>query len=522
MIISAPGQHSPMIPVPGLRAATVPALLLLLLFTCLPAGAAAPDGCTAGTGAGPAVFLPDPATGEQYVSGQLIVRFDPARFRDAPEMQAYENVVHERTGAQVLREFNTTTLPGLQLLRLPPSLSVADAKAAYADYPGVLYAEPVYRILPVAGSAGLRTDGWSPRQERGGLIPDDPGFPRQWHLLNSGQPTLSGNGTPGADIRAAEAWEVTRGSEDIIAAVMDTGIDDRDPDLAANIWTDPVTGAHGLNVTGGARDYRTGDSAGHGTEVARILGAVTDNGIGTAGTVPEVRLMALKTFTTGYGDTTTDVDAIDAIQYAGAHGASVICIPWTTGVRSRALEDAIGASPALFVTAAGNAGSDNDAVPRYPASYLLPNLIAVAATDNNDRLAPFSNYGKESVDLAAPGTGIPVYACAAPGAPDPLCGYYTMDGTSAAAPQVAGVAVLVKSVDPRRSGAEIRTDLLAGAQPLPSLNGKVSTAGRLDAYSAVLAAVRAADTAGAVPIMSCRNTGRTYGTGLVLPCGWFR
>ena len=508
-------------PVPCLREAAAPALLLLLILTCLPAGASATDGCTAGSGTGPVVFLTDPATGSQYVFGEAIVRFDPGRFQNDAQMRAYMNATHGRIGAEVLQDFNATTLPGMQLVRLPASLSVAEATAAYAGYPGVRYAEPVYRILPVTESAGLQVAGRSPQQERGGPVPDDPEFPRQWHLRNTGQPALSGNGTPGADIRAAEAWAVTRGSKEIIAAVMDTGIDDSDPDLSANIWTDPVTGSHGLNVTGGTRDCRTGDSAGHGTEVARILGAVTDNGIGTAGTAPEVRLMALKTFTTGYGDATTTADAIDAIQYAGDHGATVICIPWTTAVRSRALEDAIGASPALFVAAAGNAGSDNDAVPRYPASYRLPGLVAVAATDNNDRPAPFSNYGNKSVDLAAPGTGIPVYACAAPGAPDPLCGYYTMDGTSAAAPQVAGVAVLVQSVDPRLTNAEIREILLSGAQPLPSLDGKVSTGGRLDAYRAVAAARDGTgpENSRPAPFIRCTNTGRTSGTGLLLPCG---
>ncbi|PKG31653.1 MAG: hypothetical protein CW742_12265, partial [Methanoregula sp.] len=369
-----------MIPVPRLRATAAPALLLLLILTCLPAGASATDGYTAGAGSGPAVFLSDPATGSQYVSGEMIVRFDPARFQSGAAMRAYGDAVHERIGSQVLRDFGPA-LPGLQLVRLPASLSVADATTAYAGYPGVLYAEPVYRILPVAGSAGLQVAGRSPRQERGGLVPDDPEFPRQWYLRNTGQPGPGGNGTPGADIRAAEAWAVTRGSKDVIAAVMDTGIDDWDPDLAANIWTDPVTGSHGLNVTGGTRDCRTGDPAGHGTEVARILGAVTDNGIGTAGTAPEVRLMALKVFTDGYGDATTTADVIDAIQYAGDHGASVIRIPWITRVASWALEDAIGASPALVVSAAGHRGSDNDAVPRYPASYRLPNLSALPPTD---------------------------------------------------------------------------------------------------------------------------------------------
>ena len=406
-------------------------------------------------------------------------------------------------------------LPGMQLVRLPASLSVPDATTAYRNDPGVLWAEPVYRLLPVTGSAGLQPAVRSPQQGSGPVIPNDPEFSRQWNLRTPARQFSNRTGTAGADIRAPAAWAITRGSPGIIAAVMDTGIDADDPDLAANLWTDPVTGAHGLNVTGGARDNRTGDSAGHGTSTARILGAVTDNGIGTAGVAPEVRLMALKVFTAGYGDATTTADVIDAVQFADTHGVSVICIPWTTRVHSRALEDAIRTSPALVVAAAGNAGSDNDAAPRYPAAYRLPNLIAVAATDQDDALASFSNYGKESVDLAAPGVSIPVYACAEPGTPDPKCGYYVMDGTSAATPQVAGVAVLAESVSPRLTNIQLRDVIHRSAYALPSLTGKVSTGGRLDACAAVLAArnARREMTGRSFPTIRDRlKTDRTSGT----------
>ena len=485
-----------------------------------PAAAASRDSpapALSDTGSG-RVFLNETGTKNQYAAGELIVRFDPARFRTPAEMQAYMDALHARTGAQVIREFNAAALPGLQLVRLPPSLPVPDAAVLYTRDPGVLYAEPEYRILPAAGSAGLQeAKGSAPQQDRMPVIPDDPEFSRQYYLQNTGQDVLNTSGTGGADINATAAWTNSRGSAAVIAGILDTGIDTADPDLAGNIRAGPGTGGAGRNFAGGARDDRVEDRQGHGTAVARILGAVTNNSRGTAGVAWEVRLVALRVFGTGSGDTTTTADLIDAIQYADENNVTVITIAWTTTAGSRALEDAIRASPALFVAAAGNSGSDNDLAPRYPASYRLPNLVAVAATDNTDRLAPFSNYGRESVDLAAPGTGIPVYACADPGAADPRCGYYLMDGTSAAVPQVAGVAVLVKSANPRLTAPELREILRTSAKPLPSLAGKTASGGRLDAYAAVWAAGQAGKpgTAG-LPVTpclpgSCRTSGTATG-----------
>ncbi|MDP3565233.1 MAG: S8 family serine peptidase [Methanoregula sp.] len=490
--------------------------------TAVPVNAPADLPGIAGTGSDPVQFLTDPATGNQYVSNEIIVRYDWSRFRNRDEMQAYLNASHTKNGARVLRHFNATTLPGMQLVRLPASLSVPDAIAAYRKDPAVLWAEPDWRILPVIGSTDLQPAGSSPSPGNALVIPDDPEFSRQYHLRNTGQAILNMSGTPGADINATAAWGITRGSADVTVGIMDTGIDSEDPDLAGNIWTNPATGGHGGNFTGGTRDDRVMDTQGHGTGMARVLGAVTNNSLGTAGVAWDVRLMALKVFTTGYGDSTTTGDVIDAIQFAGENGASVVSISWVSAVDSRAVEDAIRASPALFVVAAGNSGTDNTVTPRYPAAYRLPNLITVAATDQNDALAPFSNYGNDSVDLAAPGVSIPVYACAEPGTVDPKCGYYMMDGTSVAVPQVAGIAVLVKSINPRLTNVQLRDVIRKSVQALPSLAGKTSTGGRLDAYAAVLGAAQAAETTGAVPFMLCRNTGRTSGRGLVLPCDWPR
>ncbi len=258
----------------------------------------------------------------------------------------------------------------------------------------------------------------------------------------------------------------------MIVGIVDTGINTSAPDLAGNLWVNPETGGYGANFTVGADNERVADTAGHGTEVAGVLGAATNNSVGGAGVTWHVRIMALKVFETGGADATTTTDLIHAIRFADANGVSISCFSWISAVKSRALEDVMGASPELFVAAAGNLGTSNDGTPYYPAAYRLPNLITVAATDQNDRLAPFSDYGPASVDLAAPGTGILVYACDDPGNGTVTCGYYHADGTSMAVPQVAGVAALVKSVNPSLTAPQVKNILRTSADVLPSLAGQ--------------------------------------------------
>ena len=156
----------------------------------------------------------------------------------------------------------------------------------------------------------------------------------------------------------------------------------------------------------------------------------------------------------------------------------VINASWTGNGYDRALDDAIataGNAGILFVAAAGNDGTNNDLSPQYPATSNLPNVISVAATDQNDQLARFSCYGASTVDIAAPGVGI--YSTYLNGR------YGTLSGTSMATPHVAGVAALAWSVAPNATVAQIRDAILNGAEPLASLNGKVATGGRLDALN---------------------------------------
>jgi len=252
-----------------------------------------------------------------------------------------------------------------------------------------------------------------------GEVPNDPQFGDQWALNNVGQE----GGQERADLDALEAWQTTKGSEEVVVAVLDTGVDFTHVDLRENIWlrpenvpayTDDELGnfndLNGYNGTNQIADPM--DDNGHGTHCAGIIGAEGDNGEGIAGINWHVKIMPLKFL--GRGGFGSVNDAIEAINYAidrKAHGVNVriISASWGSTMKSKALEDTIraaGDAGILFVAAAGNDSSNNDRRPHYPSNYDLPNVISVAALDRNDQLAGFSNFGTKSVHIAAPGKDI--------------------------------------------------------------------------------------------------------------------
>lgn len=322
---------------------------------------------------------------------------------------------------------------------------------------------------------------------RATATPNDPHFASgmQWSLRN---------GTTARDISAVSAWDVARFASNIVVAVVDSGIRYTHEDLAPNMWRNPgeipnnlvddddngladdVFGINAVNGTGNPMD-----DADHGTHVAGTIGAVGNNGKGVTGVAWNVKLMACKFLAAdGYGFTS---DAVEAIDYARRMGAHVINASFGGEEYSLPLFNAIQQARnagIIFVAAAGNEQLNTDIVPMYPASYGLDNVIVVGASTRSDALDfSYSNYGKKSVDLVAPGTGI--YSTW--GSSDTA--YQSSSGTSMAAPHVAGAAALMKARFTNLTTAQIITRLLASVDVLPGLTNYCKTGGRLNLTKAI-------------------------------------
>ncbi len=375
------------------------------------------------------------------------------------------------------------------------NLDAEEVAAEYRALPEVLYAEPNGQIElepgedAVDGGPGLRPDYVAGADH---AHPSDPMFDDQWSLDNHG----TRGGTQNADISALKAWEKTHGSEKIVVAVLDTGVDYTHRDLINNIWTRPANMPAYIDKELGAFDDTHGfdasdmdgdpmDDNGHGTHCAGIVGAEGDNNDGIAGVNWHVEIMPLK-FLNANGSGSVK-DAIECINYAIARKKAgvnirIISASWGSTMYSRALEDAIkraGEEDILFVAAAGNSSTDNDRRPHYPSSYALPNVLSVAALTRRDELASFSNWGLKSVHVAAPGAEIL--------STWPDNQYEEHSGTSMATPEVSGVAALVLALNPNMPVKDLRERLINATDKLPALSGKVASGGRINAARAVKA-----------------------------------
>lgn len=345
-----------------------------------------------------------------------------------------------------------------------------------------------------------------------GAIPDDPEFVRQWHLRNTGQETAVGTATPGADIDAARAWCIARGSADVVVATLDTGVRFQHPDLAGVIFSNPgeipgngldddhngkVDDVHGWDfedhlVTGGDND--PSDTHGHGTLVAGLIAAPIDDA-GSVGVAPGVTILPVRvlTNTTTSPPSGTHLQVALGISYAVEMGARILNCSFGSASFSSIVSAAVEAARAqqvLVVCGAGNDGVDTDDEPFYPASLTYENVISVAASDPHDGLAEFSNYGLRSVDIAAPGVVVwgSVYRDS-----NPYDLFGAASGTSFATPQVTGALALLESLHPGLEHPTPREALLANVDSLGTFRYVTTSGGRLDVHK-MLAAVSPPDS----------------------------
>lgn len=396
------------------------------------------------------------------VEGELLVRLDKNSSRESLRS------AHAMMGARVVEEFPAL---GWQRVALPKGTSVEEAIKFYERTPGVAAAQPnyVYRI---------------------DNAPNDARYAELYGMTKIGAPA---------------AWNLSTGSPSVVVAVIDTGVKYTHEDLSPNVWTNPgEIAANGIDDDGDGfiddvhgwdfdhNDADPDDDNGHGTHCAGTIGAVGNNALGVVGVNWNVRLLAVKTHDSAGNSTSAKViAAFNYVTMLKARGVNVRVTSNSWGgapeapAFDQALSDAIaaaGAANILNVFAAGNANTDTDAQPFYPASYNVANLVSVAASDQSDNRASFSNFGATSVDLAAPGVNI--LSTSRSDAPN---NYVTLSGTSMAAPHVAGAAALLAAYQPSLSASSLKATLLGTVDQLAQWSGKTVTGGRLNVARALQA-----------------------------------
>ncbi len=431
-------------------------------------------------------FIAQASAAQQYVPGEVIVKFKKQVRRERETMAAFYN----KLGAEKVFRF-TGSMDGFERITISKSLSVRDAiREAMADS-SVEYAQPnfIFTTLPVEFETASAPQ--APRS--GGLWPSRPGpGPTTPPTRPTVNPPPAEVNPPQADpklsdlygmeiIGATQTWEKNNGKT-ILVADIDTGADYNHEDLSLNMWRnpDPTNG----DVVGFDFVHNDGlpyDDNMHGSHTAGTIGAVGGNGLGVVGVAPRVSIMAVK-FLSAEGSGTT-ADAVRAIDYAVEHGAKILSNSWGGGAdeENNILLEAINRAKdkgVLFIASAGNNSQDNDGKnASYPAAFNTENMIAVAATDRNDQLAQFSNYGKKSVHLAAPGVKIL--------SSTPSNTYKVASGTSMSCPHVAGAAALVWAKHPTWTYKEVKAALMASVDKLPGLADNTISGGRLNVKRAL-------------------------------------
>ncbi len=390
-----------------------------------------------------------------FVDGEILVKFKSGQSGEQ---------FHRNIGATVIKEFSPI---GWQHIRLPENLSVIEGIELYKQNPAVQEAQPnfVYTI---------------------NLTPNDPRYSELY-----GMPKIS----------APTAWDTTTGSNSVIVAVIDTGVNYNHEDLSPNMWRNPnetagnsidddnngfVDDVYGYDFINNDSDPQDDNS--HGSHCAGTIGGTGNNALGVAGVSWNVRLMALKTHQANGNSTAAAV--ISAFQYVAMMKTRGVNIRVTSNSWSgapeapaydQALKDAIdsaGNAGVLNVIASGNDSRNVDAQPAYPGSYDSPGVLSIAASDSSDNKASFSNFGTTSVDLAAPGVSILSTVLG-------TNGYGFKSGTSMATPHTSGAAALLLAANPSLSMASVKATLMNTVDVLPQWNGQVLTGGRLNVSRAI-------------------------------------
>jgi subtilisin family serine protease len=384
------------------------------------------------------------------------------------------------------------------IVKREPGLSSAERRDIRADA-GVRYAQslPLPRTEVVVARPGDVRDAvrdlnvdpdvvYAQAARERHVTTADPILPWLWAFKNTGQSVDDfGPGTSGADMKVFDAWAAGSTGAGQTVAVVDTGVDRYHPDLTGQVF-----GGHDFID----EDDDPSDPEGHGTHVAGTIAAARGNGVGVAGVAPDSMVVPLRALGAG----STDVETAAAFAWAGAHGIRVVNASFAGAEPSDAEIDAIELyDETLFVVAAGNDADDIDSddpsdpedVPAFPCGYDLDNVLCVGASDPKDGLAVFSNTGAMSVDVFAPGVDI---------ISTEQRDYYVSDGTSMAAPHVAGAAALLVARNPALTVTELKTALLDGGDARDAFAGKSFTGKRVNAKTSLLAVT---DNPTATPVL---------------------
>ena len=430
-----------------------------------------------------------------FLDREVLVQFAPAA------TAAQKAAVRSAVGGRAIEAIQTAAmrsqgLGALERVSLGRGVTVDRAIAAVAKRPGVVFAEPNWKL----STASVSNDPYYTTSSR------------LWGMYGDDQPAAAGpSGTTNQfGSQAEKVWAAgLTGSRNVYVGIVDEGVDFNHPDLAANMWVNPFD-APGDGIDNDGNGYvddvrgwdfysndasvydGTGDD--HGTHVAGTIGGVGGNGTGVAGVSWNVTMIPVKFLGTDGGYTSGAIKAIDYLtDLKVRHGLNIVASnnSWGGGGYSSALHSAIirGANAGiLFVAAAGNSAVDTDLTANYPSNYstlqgtsttraaAYEAVISVAALTSSGGLASFSNFGATTVDIAAPGASI---NSTLPGG-----GYGSYSGTSMAAPHVAGAVALLAAAQPAMTAADIRTAILTTARPTSSLAGRTVTGGRLDVAAA--------------------------------------